>query len=158
MVNQSKKNDPRFWKKWKESGAIGTINGRDFGEAYAFFNCNASLTQIAQEIPTIRELVKTPRRLELYLAERALPVIGYDRSHKPSIVDSELVEIALGAKDADIKYVLAARSPPNITNRQTADELSAILNQAYQSPLYADGEKFRGEIAYKESNHYVFRE
>ena len=25
MVNQSKKNDPRFWKKWEESGAIGTM-------------------------------------------------------------------------------------------------------------------------------------
>lgn len=25
MVNQSKINDPRFWAKWKESGAVGTI-------------------------------------------------------------------------------------------------------------------------------------
>jgi hypothetical protein len=24
-VNSSKKNDPRYWKKWKESGAVGTI-------------------------------------------------------------------------------------------------------------------------------------
>ena len=24
-VNQSKKNDPRFWKKWRESGAVGTM-------------------------------------------------------------------------------------------------------------------------------------
>ena len=27
MANQSKANDPRFWKKWKESGAVGTIHG-----------------------------------------------------------------------------------------------------------------------------------
>lgn len=54
MTNQSKKNDHRFWKKWKESGAIGNANGRDFGEAYAFFDCNASITQIEQEIPIIR--------------------------------------------------------------------------------------------------------
>jgi hypothetical protein len=26
MVNQSKVNDPRFWKKWRESGAVGTID------------------------------------------------------------------------------------------------------------------------------------
>ncbi|MCD4759521.1 hypothetical protein K8R33_01385 [archaeon] len=25
MVNQSKANDPRFWKKWRDSGAVGTI-------------------------------------------------------------------------------------------------------------------------------------
>ncbi|MGD9276894.1 MAG: hypothetical protein PVJ67_07015 [Candidatus Pacearchaeota archaeon] len=25
MVNQSKVNDPRFWKKWRDSGAVGTI-------------------------------------------------------------------------------------------------------------------------------------
>jgi len=25
MVNQSKKNDPRFWKKWRDSGAVGTM-------------------------------------------------------------------------------------------------------------------------------------
>lgn len=26
MVNQSKAQDPRFWKKWQESGAVGTIH------------------------------------------------------------------------------------------------------------------------------------
>ena len=152
MTNQSKKNDQRFWKKWKESGAIGGINGRDFGEAYAFFDCDASITQIAQEIPTIRELVKTPRRLELYLAylaEGVLPLIGS--------LDCELLEIALDADNADIKYALAARSPPNITNRQTADELASILYQAYQSPLYENGEQFRGEVVYKERGRYVSR-
>ena len=25
MVNQSKAKDPRFWKKWRDSGAVGTI-------------------------------------------------------------------------------------------------------------------------------------
>lgn len=25
MSNQSKVNDPRFWKKWRESGAVGNI-------------------------------------------------------------------------------------------------------------------------------------
>ena len=28
MINQSKRNDPRFWKKWKASGAVGSIDGR----------------------------------------------------------------------------------------------------------------------------------
>jgi len=155
MVNDSKKRDSRYWDKWKASGAIGNINGPDYGEAYAFFDCKAPITQIAQEIPTIRELVKTPRRLELLLDERVMPLIG---NKVLKHVDSELAEIALEADDANIRYVLAARSPQNVTNRQTADELAAILNQAYQSPLYADGEKFRGEIAYKDRGRDVFRD
>ncbi len=158
MVNQSKKNDHRSWDKWKKSGAIGNINGRDFGEAYAFFDCNAPVTQIAEEIPYIRSLVQTPKRLELYLAERALPVIGNSWNHKPANVDSELIEIAREAAEAEIRYVLAARSPPNINNHQTANELAAILNQAYQSPLYQDGEQFRGDIVYKDRGRYVSRE
>jgi hypothetical protein len=155
MANQSKKNDPRFWKKWKESGAVGTIYGPDVGEAYAFFDCNATMAQITQEIPTIRNLVSTPRRLKLYLTERTLSVIS------PHSLDHELLEIALEALDAkraNIRYVLAARSLPNMTNRQTADELATILNQAYQSPLYQEGEEFRGEIVFEERGRYIFRE
>ena len=30
MVNQSKKNNPRFWKKWEDSGAIGTVESLPF--------------------------------------------------------------------------------------------------------------------------------
>ena len=154
MINQSKSNDPRFWAKWKASGAVGNINGIDVGEAYAFFDCNAPMTQVAQEIPKIRKLVETHKGLELFLAKDALPLMRSNINN----VDPELVEIALNAKDAGIKYVLAARSLPNMTNRQTAEELSTILNQAYQSPLYQEGEKFRGEVVYKERENYVFME
>jgi hypothetical protein len=155
MVNQSKKNDPRYWKKWKESGAIGDINGRDYGEAYAFFNCKAPITQIGQELPTIMDLAQTPKRLEFCLSDEALPFLGKDCAKRPYKTDRELVEIALDARKAGIRYVLAARCPPNITNHQTADELGAILNQAYQSPLYQEGEQFRGDVIYKEDGRYV---
>ncbi len=117
------------------------------GKAYAFFDCNASKGNIEKELPFIRECVKTPNELELSLMEGTDNLIG----------DSQLLQIAKEAKDAGIKYVMEA-TYPNATNHQTAEELSAILNQAYQSPLYADKEKFRGEIAYKENNQYVFRE
>ena len=33
MVNQSKVNDPRFWKKWRDSGAVGTIKTTYSGES-----------------------------------------------------------------------------------------------------------------------------
>jgi len=158
MITQCEKRDPRSWDKWKKSGAIGNINGRDCGEAYAFFDCNSSIVQIAQEIPAIRDAVKTPKRLELYLGEGGVPIFRNTENHKIIRIDGELVKIAFDARDADLKYVLAARSAPNITNSQTADELAAILNQAYQSPLYGDGEQFRGGIVYKERGRYLFRE
>ncbi|MEI7719204.1 MAG: hypothetical protein WCI72_05030 [archaeon] len=153
MVNSSKINDPRFQKKWRESGAMGDIYGHSRGEAYAFFDCSASSEQIAEEIPYIRELVNTPKRLELYFS-RSL-VIPMVSQHT---LDSELLGIASDAKEASLKYVIAARATPNMSNRQVADELAAVVNQAYQSPLYQDGEGFRGGIFYKENDHYVSRD
>ena len=153
MVNASKINDPRFQKKWRESGAMGDIYGPTKGEAYAFFDCGATLKQIAKEIPYIKELVKAPKNLELYLAKT--PVMPMVSDHTK---DSELLSIALDAQDANLKYVLAARATPNMSNRQVADELVAVVNQAYQSPLYQDGEGFRGGIFYKENSQYVSRD
>jgi len=149
MVNQSQVRDQRFWDNWKRSGAIGNIDGQDRGEAYAFFDCSASLEQITEEIPIITKMVQTPKRLELCLAEKALPTIGKSKLNR------ELASIAVDAYRANLKYVLLAISPANLTNAQTADELSAILNQAYQSPLYRDNEQFRGRIVYEEDGFYV---
>ncbi len=152
MINQTKKNDERFWKRWKRAGAIGDINGRDFGRAYAFFDCNASREEINEILPDIRDAVKTPKKLELSLVEEALSFIGYNP------FDPELFEISREASEAKIRYALRARAPSNMTNSQTADELAAILNQAYQSPLYQDKEPFRGWIFYKEKGKYVSRD
>lgn len=117
------------------------------GEAYAFFNCNATKQEIEQEIPFIRKLVKTPGELELSLTEGMDQIKG----------DPKLLAIAKEAKEAGIRYFMEA-TLPNATNRATADELSSVLNQAYQSPLYQSGEQFRGEIVYKEKGEYVSRE
>ena len=73
------------------------------------------------------------------------------------IGDSELSQIAEGAKNAGIRYLMEATNP-NTTNHQTADEVASILNQAYQSLLYQEGEQFRGEVVYQEKGRYLFRE
>lgn len=117
------------------------------GKAYGFFDCSATKEEIEGEIPFIRDAVKTPNQLELVLTEGMDTLMG----------DSVLLSIAQDAKKAGIKYVMEA-TYSNATNKQTADELSAILNQAYQSPLYQKGEKFRGEIVYQENGEYLFRE
>lgn len=117
------------------------------GKAYAFFDCNSSKGDIEKELPFIRESVKTPSKLELSLMENTYF----------STQDSQLLQIAEDAKNAEIRYVIEA-TYLNATNHQTADELAPILNQAYQSQLYEKGEKFRGEIVYKERGRYVSRD
>ena len=117
------------------------------GKAYGFFDCRASKGNIKGELPTIRSLVLTPSELELSLIEGPSNLSG----------DSELMKIANQAKEEGIKYVLEG-TYPNHTNLQTGKELSAILNQAYQSPLYQQGESFSGAIVYQDQWEYKFLE
>jgi hypothetical protein len=119
------------------------------GKAYAFFDCNASKKEIETELPTIRELVKTPSKLELFLAE-GVENLNYGE-------DVKLKEIVNRAKNDGMKYVMEAKYA-GATNKQTADEVAGILNQAYQSPLYKDKEQFSGEIVYENKGKYIFRE
>lgn len=113
------------------------------GKAYAFFDCKKSKSDIEKKLPSIRKAVKTPNNLELSLMENTNSLEG----------DSQLLEIAKQAKDTQIKYVIEA-TYPNATNHQTANEISSILNQAYQSSLYQEGEQFRGIVVYKERGKY----
>lgn len=115
------------------------------GKAYGFFNCRASREEIEAELPAFRDLAQTPSELELSLTE------GMDELKRVS----DLIPIVKKAEKAGMRYAMEA-TYPNATNKKTADELSAILNQAYQA-LYEKGEEFRGEIAYKEKGEYVFR-
>jgi hypothetical protein len=117
------------------------------GEAYAFFDCEASMKEIEGELPTIRNLVQTPNELELQLMEGTDALEG----------DSQIGQIAREAKDAGLKYAIQATFP-NGTNEQTADEVAGILNQAYQSPLYQEGEPFRGGVFYEQNGKFVSRE
>jgi hypothetical protein len=117
------------------------------GKAYGFFYCNASKQEIKTELPTIRELVKTPSQLELSLTE------GMDNLKG----DKRLIALAQEAKQDGINYMLQA-TYPNRTNKDTADEVASILNQAYQSPLYEANAPFKGAVVYEEKGDYVFRD
>jgi len=117
------------------------------GKAYGFFDCNASKEVIESELPTIRKIVQTPSKLELSLIEDVDNLKG----------DNDLMSIAREAKESGIKYIIEA-TYSGATNKETADEVVAILNQAYQSPLYQDGEQFCRAVFYKELGKYVSRE
>ncbi len=117
------------------------------GKAYGFFNCSASYNEIQIELPTIRILTRVPSELELILHEDMEQICG----------DAELLAMVHQAKKEGMRYALEA-SYPGKNNVQTADELATILNQAYHSPLYKEGEKFCGGIIYREGDEYTFRE
>jgi hypothetical protein len=70
--------------------------------------------------------------------------------------DSVLAAIAVQFHDFGSIYAIRA-SLPKTPNRAVADELAPIMNQIYQSPLYYEGEPFRGIIAYFENGSYMLR-
>lgn len=117
------------------------------GEGYAFFDCRASKKEIEATIPTIRALVRTPAQLELSLTQGINP---------REFNNPQLRSIAQDAKDVGLRDTMRTRFR-GVGQRNVADEAAGILNQAYQSQLYQDDEKFRGGIFYKENGRYVGR-
>jgi len=117
------------------------------GRAYGFFYCDAQKEEIEAELPIISEMVQVPSQLELSLTE------GLDNIKS----GEKLTAIAQKAKREGMNYILQATNPSG-TNKETADEIAAILNQAYQSPLYEPNAPFKGAIVYEEKGEYVFRD
>ena len=117
-----------------------------YGQAYAFFNCEASKEKIEAELPFIRECVRTPSELELSLTEGFKNLTG----------DDQLMALVREAKEDGMRYVLKAKYK-DATNKRTADEIADILNQASQTPL-CEQEELRGKIVYQnERGEYIFR-
>jgi len=117
------------------------------GRAYGFFDCDASKAAIEAELPHLRHMAQTPNQLELSLTEG----VGTLQ------VDSALRAIIQQSEYPPYRFALQARYE-GATNRETADQLNSILNQAYQSPLYQKGEPFRGDIVYEENGDYLLYE
>jgi hypothetical protein len=122
------------------------VDRNDVGEAYGFFYCAAPKQDILDLLPKIRSAVKTLSRLELFL-------IGLEGDLRDDAVLSDLAGEAI---ESGFNYVLRARCPGK-TNSDTAGEVGDILNQAYQSHLYAPREPFNGALVYDDGGEYVFR-
>jgi hypothetical protein len=146
MVNQSKKNDPRYWKKWKESGAIGDIKGRDYGKAYGFLYYAGRTKHISEVLPQIREGTETPSKLKLKVEN----IENFD-SHG----DSQLTKILEQAKSSHMSHVIEA-TMPDMKNLRAANYLGNVMNGIY-SELYSQSEPFNAGIVYKRGDKYVFR-
>ena len=119
-------------------------NSSPAGKAYGFFDCKASKEEIEAELPAIRYLAQTPSELELSLTDNLGGLEG----------NTELRSIAQDVKEQGIRYILEGTYQGH-SNRETADELSGILNQAYQTSLYEQGEPFSGAIFYEFKGKYI---
>lgn len=145
------------------------------GEAYAFLDCDASLDEIREEMPKIRDLAETPSELEITLSEVEVKdaiLIGKEKKKSKSlsykIVPKVSVDDTSAFKEMDPRVILAYfNNPevigtrymirgvmPNATNKDVAMELASVLNVAYSSPLFESG-KFWREIMYKDKRKYV---
>ena len=115
------------------------------GRAYAFFDGEASKEEIESIMPAIRHTVGTPRELQVYLREGIDDLSG----------DATFMKVLEEARAVGgYRYSMEAIYPET-NNRQTADELGTILNQARQD-LWTGS--FRGNIVYEEGGSYIFVE
>jgi len=146
MINQSQKNDPRYWKKWKESGAIGDINGRDYGKAYGFLYYAGKTRHISEALPQIREGTETPKKLKINVED----IDNFDARG-----DSKLTKILEQAKSSHMSHVIEA-TLPDMKNVRAANYLGNIMIGIY-SELYGKKEPFNAGIVYKRGDKYVFR-
>ncbi|VVC00814.1 Uncharacterised protein [uncultured archaeon] len=140
------------------------------GTAYAFFNCDAGKKAIRELLPAIREMQKVPPAVETILttprkidANGNLPLKKLLKSHvfyqwkvkfkaaDGTVFESETARIWY---PAGMQFALKAVYP-GATNEAAAGELTAILNQAYQSPLFKDKEEFTGDTFYEKNGIYV---
>jgi hypothetical protein len=137
------------------------------GKAYAFFDCNAPIGEIKSELPKIRGLCQIPSELELILTEgpgglERDPMLmkAYEEAGSHTVFPKKMKisdRRMKGIRDANLRYVMQATYPGQ-TNETAAKELTAILNGAYQSPLFGAEDPFRGAIASKQRGEYIFEE
>ena len=116
------------------------------GKAYGFLKCDKSLAEIEEAMHLIRNCIGTPSKLELSLVEGIGNIKGDKLLHETVIKDLE--------EEGKVNYALEARLE-KVDNRKTADELTAMLNQAYQSPLFEPKPKdFYATVVYEKNGRY----
>ncbi|PIN92741.1 hypothetical protein COU54_05775 [Candidatus Pacearchaeota archaeon CG10_big_fil_rev_8_21_14_0_10_31_24] len=124
-------------------------NAKYFGEAYAFFKCDASRDKIQTELPTVCRLARTDSDLELSLAET--------RKHEPV---SERESWLVGeAKKRDMNYMLKAKYLGR-DNAAAANEVANVINGLYSDKtIFENSGAFMREVVYTgEDCQYVFKD
>ena len=135
---------------------------KNYGKAYAFFDCKYSKSQIKAAVPQICE-IESPSGLELSLMENPEAIRG-DREMAEALETAKRIDLSKIPADQreggtiSYKYVLQAKLPKK-TNNDAAKRLVSIMNGAYMSThLWEYGENFFGRTIYKSGGDYVAAE
>src|SRR3989344_9483152 len=122
------------------------------GKAFGFFECTAPFIIVGEEIFCIKKINQLPQSLELLLME------GLRHLNDQHL--AQRIREFLLKENPDIlhcRYLLEV-GYPNHSNKETANENAAILNQLYNTPLFEHEESFAGEIVYEENGICRFRD
>lgn len=138
---------------------------KNYGRAYAFFDCKYSKAEIEDEIPKACIHAQTPSELELVLTEDP-QAIRDNRELTEALDVARRVQMkADGVSAEDIesmplsyRYVLEARYPDK-TNNEAATKLVNIMNLLYtSSPLWERKEESFARIIYQQGDKYISAE
>jgi len=137
------------------------------GQAYAFFDSDATEKEIKGAMSDIRESAQTPQGLELLLHKNPskLKMDGKLKQMVSAPKDSRILHSGVGVDSPEVKpledlgYVLEANYPgatnEETTNEETAGELGDMMN--YVSYLNASNLSFNGRVIYENNGDYCSR-
>jgi len=135
------------------------------GVAYAFFDCDAPIDVLNQDMPRIREAARTPNGLQLKLCEGVEGLVLDDELRgclaEPAnyrVMSSERIKQGYEAEArplGSMRYAIAAEMK-GVDNKRVASELGDILNVTRK--YNTDQGLFRGAIAYRENGEYSLLE
>jgi hypothetical protein len=159
MVNQSKKNDERSWRKWREYGSVGNINGRSIGEAYAFFDSDTSESYLKEFMQDL--VANSQKGLELTVQEgvsgirfdeKLAKAIQHPDDYRIMTHDRRMKEPKKEEKPASsLKYSLVTKCP-GLSNEDTAKRTGNIID--YIRTLNNDSDFFRCALVYEKNDEY----
>lgn len=148
------------------------------GKSFGFMNCRKPKEEVsfiakdvkdffAESVPLLDTL---KLQVGLFASLKDRPVEAREELLRTVSEAGRKGHLALGLQDLHVVeagfatahdhgdlYVIEA-SLPEATNKATAQELAAIMNQMYNSPLFDEGEPFKGIIAYYENGKYILRD
>ena len=111
MVNTSKKNDLRFWKKWKESGAIGTYlssespnNLKHGREANQLYNKSPSVFEYSD--PYAHDFAREVER-----EQTIRDLLRLNESHEVRVPILEIVDIKYIPTGTHLHALIGPRNP-----------------------------------------------
>jgi len=117
------------------------------GKAYGFFQCDASLEEIAAVLPEVREYSETPLPVEFFFmhaGDALLPA-------------PDMMDLLEEGRTHGQNYAVEAFYPGK-KHEEAADELKLMLQGLYRSGLYPECQDFFGDIVFKKGRDWEYKD